>query len=145
MLVARLKPMGRVLQKKIEGSGLRRDHYGEPYYYRLVTNAYSMLGDWIRGASVICACCAYLPLARRPESENALLLCYGVGVNRRRLYLAIRVSSISISSILRRKFSISLVHSGIEYSNPVRDSRVEDFVQDGRFSPGQSGSLGEHR
>ncbi|PYL96785.1 MAG: hypothetical protein DME27_08980, partial [Verrucomicrobia bacterium] len=38
-----------VLQKKIEGTAdtlqlLRRDLFGEPYYYRLVTNAYSMSG-----------------------------------------------------------------------------------------------------
>ncbi len=38
---------GSVLVRKIEGTAdtfqlLRRDLYGQPYYYRLVTNSYSM-------------------------------------------------------------------------------------------------------
>ena len=73
-----------VLQKKIEGTAdtlqlLRRDLFGEPYYYRLVTNAYSMSGTHPRSQRYM-RLFAYLPLALRPESENALLLCYGVGI-----------------------------------------------------------------
>ena len=73
-----------VLQKKIEGTAdtlqlMRRDLFGEPDYYRLVTNAYSMSGTHPRSQRYM-RLFAYLPLALRPESENALLLCYGVGI-----------------------------------------------------------------
>src|SRR5207247_48098 len=75
---------GFVLLKKIEGMAdtfqlLRRDLYGQPYYYRLITNSYSMSGTLPRSQRYM-RLFAYLPLALRPESENALLIGYGVGV-----------------------------------------------------------------
>ena len=71
---------GSVLLKKIEGTAdtfqlLRRDVYGQPYYYRLVTNSYSMSGTLPRSQRYM-RMFAYLPLTLRPESEDALLVGY---------------------------------------------------------------------
>src|SRR5213595_1999158 len=75
---------GSHLIKRIEGTAdtlqlLRRDLFGETYYYRLITNAYSMSGTLPRSQRYM-RLFAYLPLALRPQAENVLLLCYGVGV-----------------------------------------------------------------
>src|SRR5207253_9437054 len=69
---------GSHLIKRIEGTAdtlqlLRRDLFGEPYYYRLITNAYSMSGTLPRSQRYM-RLFAYLPLALRPEAENALLI-----------------------------------------------------------------------
>jgi len=69
--------------KKIEDlrhvSVLRRDLFGEPYYYRLLTNGFSMSFTSPRNQRYM-RLFAYLPVAFRPESEDVLLICYGCGV-----------------------------------------------------------------
>src|SRR5205814_3108890 len=70
--------------KKVEGTSdtlqlLRRDLFGEPYYCRLLTNGFSMSATLPRSQRYM-RLFAYLPLALRPESEDALLICYGCGV-----------------------------------------------------------------
>jgi len=128
---------GSVLQKKIEGSAdtfqvLRRDLYGEPYYYRLVTNAYSMSGTHPRSQRYM-RLFAYLPLALRPQSENALLLCYGVGVTADAFTHDPRLKHLDMVDTSKEVFDLAGSYTGFEYSNPVRDSRVRTFVQDARF------------
>jgi len=126
-----------VLQKKIEGSAdtfqvLRRDLFGEPYYYRLVTNAYSMSGTHPRSQRYM-RLFAYLPLALRPQSENALLLCYGVGVTADAFTHDPRLKHLDIVDTSKEVFDLAGSYTGFEYSNPLRDSRVRTFVQDARF------------
>jgi spermidine synthase len=126
-----------VLQKKIEGSAdtlqlLRRDLFGEPYYYRLVTNAYSMSGTHPRSQRYM-RLFAYLPLALRPQSENALLLCYGVGITADAFTRDPRLKHLDVVDISKEVFDLAGSYSGVEYSNPLRDPRVTTFVQDGRF------------
>jgi len=126
-----------VLQKKIEGTAdtlqlLRRDLFGEPYYYRLVTNAYSMSGTHPRSQRYM-RLFAYLPLALRPESENALLLCYGVGITADAFTRDPRLKHLDVVDISKEVFDLADSYSGSEYSNPLRDPRVTTFVQDGRF------------
>jgi len=126
-----------VLQKKIEGTAdtlqlLRRDLFGEPYYYRLVTNAYSMSGTHPRSQRYM-RLFAYLPLALRPESENALLLCYGVGITADAFTRDPRLKHLDVVDISKEIFDLADSYSGSEYSNPLRDPRVTTFVQDGRF------------
>lgn len=128
---------GSVLQKKIEGSAdtfqvLRRDLYGEPYYYRLVTNAYSMSGTHPRSQRYM-RLFAYLPLALRPQSENALLLCYGVGVTADAFTHDPRLKHLDMVDTSKEVFDLAGSYTRFEYSNPVRDSRVRTFVQDARF------------
>lgn len=128
---------GSRLQKRIEGNAdtfqlLRRDLFGQPYYYRLVTNAYSMSGT-MRTSQRYMRLFAYLPLALRPESKNALLLCYGVGVTADALTRSARLEHLDVVDISKEVFQLAPSYSGPGYSNPLRDPRVTTFVQDGRF------------
>src|SRR3989440_2031979 len=125
-----------VLQQKIEGSAdtfqvLRRDLFGEPYYYRLVTNAYSMSGTHPRSQRYM-RLFAYLPLALRPQSENALLLCYGVGITADAFTRDPRLKHLDVIDISKEVFDLAGSSSGIEYSYPLRDRGVTPFVRDGR-------------
>jgi spermidine synthase len=128
---------GSVLYKKIEGTAdtfqlLRRDLFGQPYYYRLVTNSYSMSGTVPRTQRYM-RMFAYLPLALRPESENALLICYGVGVTADAFTRDARLKHLDIVDISKEIFDLADFYTGAGYSNPLRDPRVTTFVQDGRF------------
>ncbi len=128
---------GSRLLKKIEGTAdtlqlLRRDVFGEPYYYRLVTNAYSMSGTLPRSQRYM-RLFAYLPLALRPESENALLVGYGVGVTADAFTRDAHLKHLDIVDTSKEVFDLASSYSGPGYSNPLRDPRVKTFVQDGRF------------
>jgi len=128
---------GSVLIKKIEGTAdtfqlLRRDLYGEPYYYRLITNSYSMSGTHPRSQRYM-RLFAYLPLALRPESEDALLIGYGVGVTADARTRDSHLKHLDVVDISKEILSFADFYSGPGYRNPLRDPRVTTFVQDGRF------------
>ena len=128
---------GSVLLKKIEGTAetfqlLRRDLFGQPYYYRLITNSYSMSGTLPRSQRYM-RMFAYLPLALRPESENALLVGYGVGVTADAFTRDAHLKHLDIVDISKEVFDLADFYCGPGYSNPLRDQRVTTFVQDGRF------------
>ena len=123
--------------KRIEGTSdtlqlLRRDLFGEPYYYRLLTNAFSMSATNPRNQRYM-RLFAYLPLAFRPESEDVLLLCYGCGVTADALLHGPNVKRMDAVDISKEVFALANFYSGINYSNPLRDPRVHAVVQDGRF------------
>ena len=128
---------GSVLAQKIEGTAdtyqlLRRDLFAQPYYYRLVTNSYSMSGTVPRSQRYM-RMFAYLPLVLRPQSENALLICYGVGVTADALTRDVRLKHLDIVDISKEVFALADSYAGAGYTNPLRDPRVTAFVQDGRF------------
>lgn len=128
---------GSRLIKRLEGTAdtlqlLRRDLFGQPYYYRLVTNAYSMSATQPKSQCYM-RLFAYLPLALRPQSEDALLICYGVGVTADALTNDPRLKRIDVVDISKEVFALAGSYSGINYKDPLRDSRVTTFVQDGRF------------
>src|SRR6266516_1384253 len=123
--------------KKIEGTSdtwqfVRRDLFGEPYYYRLLTNAFSMSATNPYGQRYM-RLFAYLPLAFRPESEDVLLMCYGCGVTADALLHGPHVKRVDVVDISKEVFALADFYSSIDYSNPLRDSRVRAVVQDGRF------------
>jgi len=123
--------------KKIEGTSdtlqlLRRDLFGEPYYYRLLTNAFSMSATNPRSQRYMRSF-AYLPLAFRPESEDVLLICYGCGVTADAFTRKLSLRQIDVVDISKEVFALADFYSGINYSNPLRDPRVRAVVQDGRF------------
>jgi predicted membrane-bound spermidine synthase len=128
---------GSALFKKIEGTAdtyqlLRRDLFGQPYCYRLVTNSYSMSGTLPRSQRYM-RMFAYLPLALRPESEDALLICYGVGVTADAFTRDPRLKHLDVVDISQEVFDLADYYIGAGYSNPLRDPRVTTYVQDGRF------------
>jgi spermidine synthase len=123
--------------KRIEGTSdtlqlLRRDLFGEPYYYRLLTNAFSMSSTTPRNQRYM-RLFAYLPLALRPEAKDVLLICYGCGVTADALLHGSNVKRLDIVDISKEVFRLADFYSGINYSNPLRDPRVHAVVQDGRF------------
>jgi spermidine synthase len=123
--------------KRIEGTSdtlqlVRRDLFGEPYYYRLLTNAFSMSATTPRSQRYM-RLFAYLPLAFRPESEDVLLICYGCGVTADAFLHGPNVKRMDVVDISKEVFQLADFYSGINYSNPLRDSRATTFIQDGRF------------
>src|SRR5438128_1757494 len=123
--------------KRIEGTSdtwqlVRRDLFGEPYYYRLLTNAFSMSATNPYGQRYM-RLFAYLPLAFRPESEDVLLICYGCGVTADAFVHESSLKRIDVVDISKEVFALADFYSGINYSNPLRDPRVHAVVQDGRF------------
>jgi hypothetical protein len=128
---------GSFLLKKIEGTAdtfqlLRRDLYGQPYSYRLVTNSYSMSGTLPRSQRYM-RLFAYLPLVLRPQSEDALLIGYGVGVTADAFMRDGHLKHLDIVDISKEVFDLADFYTGPGNSNPLRDPRVTTFVQDGRF------------
>jgi spermidine synthase len=123
--------------KRIEGTSdtwqlVRRDLFGEPYYYRLVANAFSMSAANPYGQRYM-RLFAYLPLAFRPESEDVLLICYGCGVTADAFTHKSSLKRIDVVDISKEVFALADFYSGINYSNPLSDPRVHAVVQDGRF------------
>lgn len=128
---------GSVLLKKLEGTAdtfqlLRRKLYGHPYYDRLVTNSFSMSGTLPRSQRYM-RLFAYLPLALRPESENALLVGYGVGVTADAFTRDARLKHLDVVDTSKEIMDLADLYSGPGYLNPLRDPRVTTVVQDGRF------------
>ena len=123
--------------KRIEGTSdtwqlLRRDLFGEPYYYRLLTNAFSMSATNPYGQRYM-RLFAYLPLAFRPESEDVLLISYGCGVTADAFLHGSHVKRMDVVDISKEVFALADFYSSSNYSNPLRDPRVRAVVQDGRF------------
>ena len=123
--------------KRIEGTSdtwqlLRRDLFGEPYYYRLLSDAFSMSATNPRNQRYM-RLFAYLPLAFNPAAKDVLLLCYGCGVTADAFTRKSTVERIDIVDISKEVFALSDSYSGTNYSNPLRDPRVHAIVQDGRF------------
>ena len=123
--------------KRIEGTSdtwqlLRRDLFGEPYYYRLLSDAFSMSATNPRNQRYM-RLFAYLPLAFNPAAKDVLLLCYGCGVTADAFTRKSTVERIDVVDISKEVFALADFYSGISYSNPLRDPRVHPIVQDGRF------------
>jgi hypothetical protein len=76
---------------------------------------------------------AYLPLVLRPESENALLIGYGVGVTADALMRDSHLKHLDVVDISKEILSFADFYSGPGYTNPLRDPRVTTVVQDCRF------------
>jgi spermidine synthase len=128
---------GSRLIKKVEGISdtlqlLRRDALAEPYYYRLLTNAFTMSDTRYQNQRYM-RTFAYLPLTLRPEARDALLICYGCGVTADALVHERGLQRVDIVDISKEVFALAENYTGFLYSNPLRDSRVTKFVQDGRF------------
>jgi spermidine synthase len=123
--------------KRIEGTSdtwqlLRRDLFGEPYYYRLLTDAFSMSATSPRNQRYM-RLFAYLPLALHPAAKDVLLLCYGCGVTADSFTRKSTVERIDVVDISKEVLALADFYSGTNYSNPLRDPRVHAIVQDGRF------------
>ena len=123
--------------KRIEGTSdtwqlLRRDLFGQAYYYRLLTDSFSMSATSPRNQRYM-RLFAYLPLALHPAAREVLLICFGCGVTADAFTQKSSLERIDIVDISKEVFSLADSYVGINYSNPLRDPRVHAIVQDGRF------------
>jgi hypothetical protein len=128
---------GQHLIEKIQGTSdtwqlLQRNLFDLPYFYRLVTNGFSMSATnpvnqrYMRSF-------AYLPVALDPNARDALLIAYGCGVTADALTHDRDLQRIDIVDISKEVFILSGSYTDAGYSNPLRDSRVTAILQDGRF------------
>src|SRR5436190_14511407 len=127
--------------KRIEGTSdtsqlLRRDLFAKPYYYRLLSDAFSMSATNPRNQRYM-RLFAYLPLAFHPTTKDVLLLCYGCGVTADAFTRKSTVERIDVVDISKEVFALADFYSGINYSNPLRepkrnrmrhDSRLHDWI-----------------
>ncbi len=125
------------LVKKIEGTTgtwqlLRRDLFGLPYYYRLMTDGFSMSATNPRNQRYM-RLFAYLPSALHPQPQDALLIAFGCGVTADALTHDVDLKHIDIVDISKEAFALADDYREAGYSNSLRDPRVTAIVQDGRF------------
>jgi spermidine synthase len=125
------------LVTKIEGETgtwqlLRRDLFGQPYYYRLMTDGFSMSATNPPSQRYM-RLFAYLPLALHPQPQNALLIAFGCGVTANALAQDVDLKRIDIVDISKEAFALSADYRDAGYTNALRDPRTIAIVQDGRF------------
>ncbi len=125
------------LVTKIEGTTgtwqlLRRDLFGLPYYYRLMTDGFSMSATNPPNQRYM-RLFAYLPLMLHPQPQDALLIAFGCGVTADALTHDVDLERIDIVDISKEAFDLADDYRGAGYSNSLRDPRVTGIVQDGRF------------
>ncbi len=125
------------LVKKIEGETgtwqlLRRDLFEQPYYYRLMTDGFSMSATNPVNQRYM-RLFAYLPMALHPQARDALLIAYGCGVTADALTHDVDLQYIDIVDISKDVFTLADDYRAAGYSNPLRNPRANAIVQDGRF------------
>lgn len=109
----------------------RREEFGEPKVYRLITNGNSMSAT-TTAAKRYMKLYVYLPLALNPDSRDALLISYGVGSTAKAMTDSRGLENIDIVDISSDILEMNeIVYPGAD--NPLRDERVRVFVEDGRF------------
>lgn len=128
---------GSRLVKRIDGTAdtlqlLQRQLYGEPYYYRLVTDAFSMSATSITAQRYM-RLFAYLPLTLNPKASDALLICYGCGVTADALVRAAQLKKVDMVDIAHEVFELAPDYAMPGYVNPLSNPKATAIVQDGRF------------
>ena len=109
----------------------RRDVFGAPHFYRLVTDGYSMSANTIEAKRYM-KLYVYLPLALHAAARDALLISFGVGSTAKALTDSAALRHIDVVDISRDILQMSsLIYSDAE--SPLRDERVRIHVEDGRF------------
>ena len=74
----------------------------------------------------------YWPVALRPQPRSALLISYGVGSTAQALVATASLERIDVVDISREILALAdVIHPPAE--NPLRDPRVNVYVEDGRF------------
>ncbi|MDY6972087.1 MAG: spermidine synthase [Thermodesulfobacteriota bacterium] len=111
---------------------LKKELLGEPYYYRLITNNYSMSANDKTGRRYM-KVFAYWPLAVHPSPKDALLICYGCGSTAKALVEDQELEHIEIVDTSSDIVEMSENIFSDRTENPVHDPRVTIHIEDGRF------------
>ena len=113
-------------------SYLRKDFAGEPEYYKLVTNGFSMSGTTPFSRRYM-KLFVYFPVALHPAPRRALLISYGVGSTARALADTKELETIDVVDISREILEMSDVVYPDPARHPLRDPRVRVHLEDGRY------------
>jgi len=111
---------------------LRSSFLGEPLYYRLATNGYSMASTAVSARRYM-KLYVYLPVALHPRLEKALLISYGVGSTAKALTDTKTLKSIDIVDISRDILEMSSIVYPDDEQHPLNDPRVRVHIEDGRY------------
>jgi spermidine synthase len=109
----------------------KRDVFGAPAFYRLVTNGYSMSATTVIAKRYM-KLYVYLPLALQPDAQDALLISFGVGSTAKALTDSAGLKHIDVVDISREILQMSSVVYN-DADNPLHDPRVSVHIEDGRF------------
>ena len=110
---------------------LRKDVFGQPYAYRLMTNGISM-SSTVTMALRYMSLFVDLPMALNPRASRALLISYGVGTTAKALTDTKQLQSIDIVDISRDVLEMSRLRQ-FRGGHPLDDPRVRVHIEDGRF------------
>lgn len=109
----------------------RGEVFGEPLFYRLVTNSFSM-STTHTSAKRYMKLYVYMPLAFNPDTRDTLLISFGVGSTAKALTDSRSLNKIDVVDISEDILEMSAIVYPDE-DNPLRDKRVRVHVEDGRF------------
>jgi spermidine synthase len=109
----------------------KRDVFGAPAFYRLVTNGYSMSATTMIAKRYM-KLYVYLPIALQPDARDALLISFGVGSTAKALTDSAGLKHIDVVDISREILEMSSVIYN-DADNPLHDPRVSVHIEDGRF------------
>ncbi|MFP8873540.1 MAG: spermidine synthase, partial [Myxococcota bacterium] len=111
---------------------LRKGIGGEPLFYRLMTNSFSMSGtSWASRRYM--GLYTWWPVALSPEPKDALLISYGIGNTARSLTDVESLEQIDVVDTSRQILELSEVLYAGPQENPLDDPRVRVHVEDGRY------------
>lgn len=111
---------------------LEYERFGQPYFYRLLTNSYSMSTTNEQSMRYM-KLFVYLPVAIRVNPKSALLISYGIGNTAKALADTSSLESIDIVDISSDIMELSAVVFPDLESHPLNDGRVDIHIEDGRF------------
>lgn len=108
---------------------LRRDRFGEPVSWRLLTDNYSMTAI-NRYAMRYMQLFAWLPLSLHAEPRRALLISYGAGNTARALLSEPELRELTVVDVSPEMLAASpLLHGA---ADPLKDPRARIVLEDGR-------------
>lgn len=105
--------------------------YGQPAYLELKTPGISM-SDTRFGSQRYMGLMGHLGAFLAREPRAALLICYGVGNTARSLLAHPDLERLDVVDIASEVIASSPSFAGVHGGDPLRDPRVEVFVDDGR-------------
>ncbi len=111
---------------------LRKEAFGEPIAYRMLTNSHSMSSTATRDARYM-KLFVYWPVAVHPAPRSALLIGYGVGVTAKALSDTAALETIDVVDTSRDILEMNRLVYPDPADYPLNDSRVKVHIEDGRY------------
>jgi predicted membrane-bound spermidine synthase len=110
----------------------RRESFGRPESYRLITNGMAMSGTTYVGRRFM-SIYVWLPVAIHPAPRRALQISYGLGTTSRALVETRELERIDVVDTSAAVLRMSALAQDGPAANPLNDPRVRIHVEDGRF------------